>query len=380
MKKSRILIDANPVVRELVSGRVDGIGRTCRELIMNLDAMRKDLPVDISLYTQNIKGVSAKRLDTGFRTVHSYLRNIESHNRLAARLRLREIFGRYDLQHITHNYEIVTNPSKCIVTVHDAFFMKFDVPNFDYSIYRRLYPPFIKACRHIITCSEYSKRDIVETMGINPEKITVIPWAVDHNSLYKENNIEEARQRISQRLGVHKPYFLSVSCDDGRKRTPALIDAYMRLDTPINDLVLIWGNAPENVKNKVKGYNRIHLLSNISQEDLRLLYNCATASVNPTAYEGFGLPVLEAMACGCLVVTCYNSSIPEVGADCVVYLEEPIEKSILQVLKDIEEGLIDLKPYQASGLERSKLFTWKNTANKTLEVYLQSLDTMKRAD
>lgn len=375
----RILIDANPTVPYLVSGRMTGIGRTNLELINSLGKIRESLPFEVALYTQNLKGVSAKQLRTGFKSVHAYLRNNEKGNLWAKRLRLREILGRYDLQHITHNYEQVVDPSRCIVTVHDAFYMKFEVENFDYTAYRKTYPPFIQKCRHIITCSESSKSDIVETMGIDPSKVTVIPWGVDHDSLYVERDLAETKRVLSNELGLERPYFLSVSCDAGRKRTPEFIKAYLAIQNPKNDLVLVWGNVPEYVRASVKGNPRIHFLSGVSADNLRRLYNCATASINPTSYEGFGLPILEAMACACPAITCHNSSLPEVGADVAIYIDEPISSSLPKLLLAIEAGKVDLKTHALAGPQQAARFTWERSASLTARVYEQELDKIHSA-
>lgn len=368
----KILIDANPIVPYLVTGKQTGIGRTCLELIKGLDSVRESLPFKIELFTQNLKGVSAKRLNTNFKSHHIYLRNILSHNQLSAKLRLREIISGYDLQHITHNYEIVSDPSKCIVTAHDAFFMKFDDSNFNYKALREIYPPFLRACRHIITCSEYSKNDIVETMEIDPDKITVIPWGIDHNNFYIIDK-EEAKRYINNKFNISRPYFLSVSCDTGRKRTPVLIDSYLALDNPKHDLVLVWGNAPQEIQKKVEGNNKIHILSGVNDQDLRYLYNASTAAFNPSKYEGFGLPVLEAMACGTITITCRNSSIPEVGGDTAIYLEEPIDKSIIEIMKLFDNNcIIDLNYRRLEGAKQAAKFSWNKTIIRTCEVY-QSL-------
>lgn len=375
MKK--ILIDANPIVPYIEKGKITGIGRTCMELISELSRIKDKLPFEINLYTQNIRGITAMPLKSGFPCHHLYFRTTDPWNRFARLLHLREFMTRYDLQHITHNYEIVTDPSRCIVTVHDAFFMKLDVGNFDYAKFRKTYPPFIRSARHIITCSEYSAKDIEETISVPRDKITVIPWGVDHNIFYVEDNRDESRLKISQNFGISNPYFLSVSCDTGRKRTPDLIKSYLTLENPINDLVLVWNNPPELVSKMINDNSRIHLLSGICNDDLRSLYNCATASVNPTAYEGFGLPILEAMACGCAAVTCFNSSLPEVGGDVAIYIDEPITETLPRILHNIDNGNIDLGRTRNEGPIRASLFTWERTAHETVAVYVNELKQNK---
>lgn len=374
----RLLIDANPIVPVYAANINSGIARTCIELIKALDKIKDSLPFEISLYTQNIKGINASVLNTGFKTHHCYLRNIPSHNNISRRLHLRELLSRYDLQHITHNYEIVRDPSKCIATVHDAFFMKFDNERFDYANMRKTHPDFIRKCRHIITCSEYSKRDIVNTIGGNPDKITVIPWGIDHDIFYVEDDRESLRENLKAKFGLTNPYFLSVSCDVGRKRTLELIKAYLKLENPKNDLVLVWRNPPENVIKLVDENPQIHFLSDLPNHTLRELYNCATASINPTSYEGFGLPILEAMACGCPIITCKNSSLPEVGGNIPFYLEEPVSESLPKFLSDFEVGLIDLSQRIKEGVSQSALFTWAQTAILTAQVYDTCLNISPR--
>lgn len=380
--KPRILIDANPVVQNYLPGHhVSGIGRTTLELIKALNQI-ENIPVDIMLYSQNMKGIGGSDIATKFKCCHVYLRNNNICNKLSSTFRLRELLTKYDLMHITHNFEVVPYPEKCIVTLHDAFFMKINEQRFDHKTMRCVVPPFIKKCRHIITCSEYSKKDIIETMDVSPEKITVIPWGIDHDVFYVESNRDVSRLRLKSEFNISYPYFLSVSCNAERKRTDMLIRSYIKYitvnPTASNDLVLVWANPPIELLTEIsnagpEAVRRIHFLKNVSNDDLRLLYNCATASFTPSAYEGFGLPILEAMACGCPVVSAYNSSLPEVGGNAAFYLDEPIEATIFSAFADFEQKEIDKSSFVKNGMFQASKFTWQRAAEATIEVYLKAL-------
>lgn len=377
--KKRLLIDANPVVPYFVSGRVNGIGRTTKELIEAL-AKVPDLPFEIMLYSQNMKGIGGRNLDVPFKNRHLYLPNREPVKKFLSHLPVREWLTGYDIMHITHNFEYVAHPEKCIVTLHDALFMRIQEDRFNHVGMRRIVPPFIKRCKHVITCSEASKRDIVDTMGVSPEKITVIYWGVNHTIFYPQTNKEDVRLYLDSQFNIHSPYFLSVSCNAERKRTEILVKSYLKLlrtEVSIdNDLVLVWGNPPQDLLIDIhkSGFgHRIHFLKNISDADLAVLYNGATAMFFPSSYEGFGLPLLEAMACGTPVVTCRNSSLDEIAGDVGIYLNENLEDSIIDKMIALESGSIDTKSLVAIGQNRSASFTWDNTCRQTVQVYIDVL-------
>ena len=371
----RLLIDANPVVPHYVSGKVNGIGRTTMELIQAL-AQVPDLPFEVMLYSQNMKGVGGRNMHVPFKCRHLYLPNRGKVNKLLSHFPVRELLTGYDLMHITHNFEYVYRPERCIVTIHDALFMKMQEKAFEHEKMKVEVPPFARRCKHIITCSEASKRDIVETMQIAPEKVTVIYWGVKHHIFFPS---ELAKSEIIEQLKSHyaampSQYFLSVSCNAERKRTHLLVEAYLELckQAPVNDLVLVWGNPPAWLVEKVQKSNaarKVHFLSNISDEALALLYNGATALFFPSSYEGFGLPLLEAMACGIPVATCRNSSLGEIGGNAVLYLDEPVKESIVRVMEQFENEEIDREAYKIKGIERAKTFTWSQTAEQTCAVY-----------
>lgn len=372
MKK--LLIDVDSIVPYYVFGKVSGIGRTTLELIQAL-AKIKNLPFEIELYSQNMKGIGGRNTGLPFKSKHLYLPHRENIDKLLARFPIREWLTGYDLMHIPHNFEYVHRPDKCVVTLHDALFMRIQENAFEHEKMKRLVPPFMHQCRHIITCSKASKRDIVENMEIAPEKISVIYWGVKHDIFYPQNDKTVVRQRIKTKFELSAPYFLSVSCNAERKRTDVLVRSYLALSKRQqiqHDLVLVWGNPPQSLVDEIQQSGvsrRIHFLKNISDTDLALLYNGAKALFFPSSYEGFGLPILEAMACGTPVVTSNNSSLGEIASDAAVYLAEPVFDSLIDVMERFEKDMIDVVSLIKKGLNRASKFTWTKTACETLQVY-----------
>jgi len=372
MKK--VCIDINSIIPLFIKGFVTGVGRTTLELVNTLAEIKDEIPFEIVLYSQNMKGIGGRNLNLPFKNKHLYFPHQKSYNKFLGKFPVREIFTKYDLLHIPHNFEYVYCPEKTIVTLHDAMFMKFQEKEFDHGHLKLTVPPLMRECKAIITCSQNSKKDIIETMNVNPEKIHVIPWGIRHDVFFLDRNSD----LLKRKFGLKNPYFFSIPCSDERKNTPRLIDAYVEFakNNPLNDLCLVW-NAPQYILEKIENsgvQNRIHLLKKVDDEDLRYLYSGATATVFPSLYEGFGLPVLESMACGTPVITSDTSSLPEVGGDTVIYVDPLDIKSIERALYLFENNELDRDLLIKKGIERASGYLWNQCARATVAVYEKYLE------
>jgi len=285
------------------------------------------------------------------------------------------LYCKGDLYHIPHNFAPMYDYSKVVLTIHDAMFFSYPENFKDSETLRTKLPKIANKCKAIITISEASKKDIIKYLNVDEDKIHVIPWGIDLDFFTPSNNLEETKNFLKEKFNIKRPYFLSVSCDIGRKNTDKLISEYIKFITQEksnHDLVLIWGNPPKEIYELINKYNldnKIHVLNYVNDKELLELYRGAKALFFPSNYEGFGLPVLEAMACGTVVVTTPFSSLPEVGGDAAIYIYPNKEGIMSDIMNKIINNKINLKSYIIKGLNHVKKFTWEECAIKTIKVY-----------
>lgn len=230
--------------------------------------------------------------------------------------------------------------------------------------------------RHIITVSEFSKQEIMRYLHVAPQRITVVPNAVDHTR-YHPHYAKEQVHRAASKYGIRGKYLLYLGTIEPRKNLETLIGAYAMLCMEKEDapqLVLAGGRGWKcgSIYRKAEQAQlggRILFTGYVAQEDGPLLMCGAEAFVFPSAYEGFGMPPLEAMACATPVIVSNRAALPEVVGDAGILADPASEASFCLAMKNILEDEAYRERLRTLGLQRAGSFTWEKSAQKLAEVY-----------
>jgi len=290
-----------------------------------------------------------------------------------------KLLGGVDVIHSTAYVVPELFKAKLVVTIHDLSFLLFPDMHTEENI-RLLMKNLIyinSRPNKIICDSEQTKKDLIRFFHVPEEKIKVIYLGVDH--IFSDSISEEKKDIALARhdlIGVD--YILTVASIEPRKNFERIIKVFSEIikDEKYNDIYLVcaggagWKN--ENIHKLVveKGLeDKVRFLGYVDEEDLPSIYNGAKFFMYPSLYEGFGLPVLEAMASKVPVLTSNVSSLPEVAGNAAMMVDPYSEKEIYDASIRILEDDSLRKELKANGAQRSNLFTWENTAFQTLEVY-----------
>jgi len=268
---------------------------------------------------------------------------------------------------------------KNVVTIHDITtilypetFNKKDVLLWDFTI-----KAVLKKCDVFIADSYNTKQDCIKHLHIQEDNIQVIPLAVD--KIFKPIIVsEELKREIAAKYGIEYPYILYVGTLEGRKNITTLINAYAKLrKAGINHKLVIAGRKGWKYADIFTAIERNNLQNDIiftgfvEREELPLLYNLADVFAYPSLYEGFGIPPLEAMACGTPVVVSNSSSLPEVVGDAGILIDpynvDELSSALLSIISDktLQNEL------KIKGMNKAREFSWEKTAKETWSVYEQ---------
>lgn len=374
IKQPRLAIDSSAVLPAGSGNSFSGIQRTALELSLEIYRQKDELPFDVVFFAQKLR---PPLLDVyGIKKKTRYLRlpRWNSIECITRKIPIIETLTNCNLLHSLGNQAPSCQLNKTILTIHDAMFYSYPENHLHKSREKDIITEQSKKVRAVITCSKSSKNDIVRYMQVAEEKIHVIPWGYDRTVFYPDAELVAVRNRLKSLISIERPYFLSVSCDIGRKRSDVLLRKYLKLaeTDPINDLVLVWKTPPDHIMTLLENHplaNRVHLIRMVGDKLLRDLYCGATVLFFPSAYEGFGLPVLESMACGTPVVTTRESSLGEVAGDAAFYVSSENDQDLIDTMTLFEDNKIDTGLLSQKGLKRAAQFSWEKCAEKTINLY-----------
>ncbi|MDP2923091.1 MAG: glycosyltransferase family 1 protein [Candidatus Omnitrophota bacterium] len=278
-----------------------------------------------------------------------------------------------DIYHAPAGFSLPSaNRIKKILTVHDLRTLKIadnDYPQ-DISSLRKA----LKSADVCITVSEATKKDILDNFNVLPNKIKVVYEGAEER--FKPINDQNKLDYIRNKYGLNKKYFFSVGAAP-RKNVERLIRAF-KLFKFNNDFLLAIGgegsSGPWAAKHKslirdLGLENKVIMLGYIPDDDLPMLYNASECFVFPSLYEGFGIPLLEAMNCGVPIIASNVSSLPEIGGDAALYVDPYDETSIAKAMKKIAEDEQLKKQLIEKGFKRAKEFSWQKMAREILQIY-----------
>jgi glycosyltransferase involved in cell wall biosynthesis len=372
MKRLRIGIDVHSI-----GGQKGGNETYYRELVSELVKIRCDH--DFLLYYTN--PLAVQQIPANDHFALKRLSPAHPMLRIPFTVPRRASLDHLDLYHAQF---IVPPFMKCktVTTIPDIAFEHY--PQL-FSAYQRAWSKVLirgsaKKADHIITVSEYSKRDLVETYGIREEKITVTYEGAGEE--FVPSDREEAKDEIARKYPISGDFILYLGRLQARKNLMRLVNAYARIREAGFTHKLVLAGQQDSLFQPVlsrirelKLENDIFLPGYVAAADVPIFYNAAEVFVYPSLYEGFGLPLMEAMACGVPVITSRGSSLDEVAGDAAVLVDPLDELSIAEALKKVLEDPELRQRLGQAGLTRSRLFSFENAARQTVGVYERILGT-----
>ncbi len=267
-----------------------------------------------------------------------------------------------------------------VMTIHDLAFLYYPrAYKWSYQwYYRRWYPVYARKAAHIVTVSEATRRDIVRHYGITPAKITVIPNAATAEFAPLT---EEAQARIRQQWTQGIPYFITVGTIQPRKNLVRLFQAFDQVRQQVKEplKLLVVGRKGWRYQEIFAAYQQmrhrqdVHFLGTVNDQTLRQLLAASVALCYPSLYEGFGLPVLEAMQSGTPVICSNRSALPEVAGDAAILIDPEdatdLQRAMVRVFRDpqLRQQLIQ------RGRQRARQFSWEQSAQQLEQIFLALL-------
>ncbi|HYL75866.1 MAG TPA: glycosyltransferase family 1 protein [Bryobacteraceae bacterium] len=286
---------------------------------------------------------------------------------------------RPDILHVQYTAPVLCS-TPVVVSVHDVSFLEHPeyFTTFRAMQLRCTVDRTIRAAARVLTPSAFSKRSILDAYGLREDKVVVLPNGVC--SSFHPIARETAQRWVQSSLDLQSPFVLSVGDLQPRKNHVGLIHAFERLVRAYPQLthhLVIVGKetwyAPviRAAARKSSVAERIHFAGFVSDEELLRLYGACDLFAYPSFYEGFGLPILEAMACGRAVVCSNTSAMPEVADSAALLFDPSSEEQLMLAMRDLLLNPELRMRMERLGSQRAATFSWESTAAKTLELYYE---------
>lgn len=296
---------------------------------------------------------------------------------------------RLDLFHATHYVVPPLYRTRAVVTIHDIIHVLYPqfLPNRAALLYARvMIGRALRRADRIITVSFNSKRDLVDYFGISPARIDVVYNGVAKR--FREDVTPEEKERVATKYGLPRPYLLFLGGEKPHKNVRNVLRAFAEAsrESALPHALVLAGPMPANrsrVEALIQGLDlstRVFRPGIVPEEDLPGLFGGSEALLYPTLYEGFGLPVVEAMACGVPVLTSSTSALQEIAGGYALLVDPMDVSAIAKGIAEIATNAERRAELVALGRRRAADFSWDRAAAQTLKVYAEALGSPARAD
>jgi glycosyltransferase involved in cell wall biosynthesis len=286
--------------------------------------------------------------------------------------------GDFDIFHSIEPLMPPAKKKKVVITVHDLAYKKFP-KYFNQSVLK--WDKYIEQNVHkadaIVVQSQQTRNDLIEIFKVRPDIIKIINLPV--NAVFHSNPNDSTKNEIKKKYNLLSPFALFVGTLEPRKNIPTLIRAFEQLHkSGASDLILVvvgksgwlYDEIINSINNSVVK-NKILYLNYLPEKDLAIIYRLATFFVYPSFYEGYGVPVLEAMASGTPVITSNNSSLKEIAEGAAMLVDPTDVEALAEAMANLSDNQSLREELSKKGLERIKLFNHKTAADKVLNIYKQ---------
>ncbi len=361
-----------------------GVGRYIRNLIYELQKLDSKDQYFILLLKKNYSQVELKP------NFHKITADFPWYG-FSEQIKLPKLLNELnpDLVHFPHFTVPILYRGFYVVTIHDLIHQHFKMKRATthnpliYKVklfgYKSVMASAIKKARKILVPSEFVKKQLFQKYKIKSNRVVTTYEGVEKSllNLAKQNQKQDFN-KVSQKFKLSKPYFFYVGNAHPHKNLPKLIAAFSKISQTNSNIQLVLSGPEHQFWKQVKQeYSLKNLIFTgfVSERELVTLYNNAEAFVTASLEEGFGIPLLEAMACGCPVISSNAASLPEVGGDAALYFDPKDDSDLVKKMTHIINNQKLRQELIKKGKDRYKKFSWKNLAEQTKNIYTEVIQS-----